>query len=201
MISLQETRKMKPKKAAGEHENRLRAVAVIAVVLALLITGIVIATGSSKSRKVQITAQDAQPATEQPAATGAEENTIETVQVPPLSVYRRRNIFKPLVNMEPGAELGTAPGTVTAGAGGTTPGVITLPPELDTTGSEAGTVISTAVTLEGVVEQGDRLFARIRVGDTLYEKVGVGEVFGSYYKLLSLYRDRSEEHTSELQSL
>jgi hypothetical protein len=182
-----ELKKMKPRKAADDSaERRLKTIAVVVVVCLVLVVGIVVATGSSKSKKIQIKAQTSAPA----SSTPAQQETIESVQVPPLSVYRRRNIFKPLVNMEAGQQV-TASTTTAPGAGGAGPGVITLPPELDPSGREAGSVISTALTLEGVVEQGGKLYARLRIGDTLFEKVAVGDVFGGSYKLLSLGKDSS----------
>ncbi len=182
-----ELKKMKPRRAADDgSERRLKTIAVIAVVCLVMVVGIVLATGSSKSKKTQIKAQTSAPAT---TSAPAQQETIESVQVPPLSVYRRRNIFKPLVNMEAGQQVTT--GTTTAGTGGAGPSVITLPPELDPSGREAGSVISTALTLEGVVEQGGKLFARLRIGDTLFEKVAEGDVFGGNYKLLSLGKDSS----------
>jgi hypothetical protein len=110
------------------------------------------------------------------------------VQVPPLSVYHRRNIFRPLVAVQEPTTTTNPSTTGTAGAGA---GVITLPPELDPTGREVGSVVATALTLEGVFEQNGKLLARIRIGDALFEKVAVGEVFGINYKLLSLGKDSS----------
>lgn len=181
-----EIKKMKPRKALdAAAENRLRTLAIAIVVCLVLVVGIVLATGSSKNKNKQITAQTSAPDS---TSAPAQQQTIESVQVPPLSVYRRRNIFKPLVDMDAGQLVVT---TATQGTGGTGAGVVTLPPELDITGREAGSVISTALTLEGVVEQGGKLYARIRIGDTLFEKVGVGDVFGGSYKLLSLGKDSS----------
>jgi hypothetical protein len=180
-------KKMKPKRTLDRSEHRLRIIATVSVLCLVFIIGIVLLTGSGKGRKGAITAQTGQSASSQPSTSSSV--NIESVQVPPLSVYRRRNIFKPLVSMESTqatSATGTAPTTGGAGAG-----VITLPPELDATGQGAGSVVSTAITLEGIFEQGGKLFARIRVGDNLFDKVAVGEVFGGNYKLLSIGKDSS----------
>ncbi len=179
-----EVRKMKPRKAIDAREHRLRSIAVVMTLSLVLVVGIVLAIGSNRSKKSGTTAQTSAPAS-QPAssAPAASASAIESVQVPPLSVYRRRNIFRPLVAVQETTTTGT-PG---AGAGG----VITLPPELDPTGRQVGSVVATALSLEGVFEQNGKLLARIRIGDALFEKVAVGEVFGGNYKLLSLGKDSS----------
>ena len=188
----QEIKKMKPKKALDSAENRLRTAAIVVLLCVALVVGVVLAVTSGKGRKSgSITAQTTSgQAQSQPTGTNAA--TVESIQVPPLSVYRRRNIFKPLVNMEPvvTSTSPTAPGSGgSLGAGGAS--IITMPPELDPSGQEVGSVVSTALTLEGVFEQGGNLFARIRIGDSLFEKVAVGEVFADNYKLLTLGKDSS----------
>ena len=180
----QEVRKMKPKKAIDAREHKLRSIAIVMALCLVLAVGVVLAIGSNKSKKSGTTAQTSQPASSAPAASLS---SIESVQVPPLSVYRPRNIFRPLVAVPET----TTTGTTTTGTAGAGAGVITLPPELDSTGREVGSVVATALTLEGVFEQNGKLLARIRIGDALFEKVAVGDVFGSNYKLLSLGKDSS----------
>jgi hypothetical protein len=187
-----EVKKLKPKKALDSTEHRLRTVAIVMVLCLLLVIGIVAVFGTGRSRKDGTTAQTSQPAASAPAQSTP---GIESVLVPPLSIYRRRNIFQPLVDEDNlaglSAEAPSSTGAAGGAAGGGLPSIITLPAELDPSGQNAGRVISTALTLEGVFEQDGKMYGRIRVGDTLYEKVAVGEVFGDYYKLLALGKDSS----------
>ncbi len=186
-----EVKKLKPKRALDSAEHRLRNVAIVMVLCLLLLIGIVVVIGPGKSRKGGTTAQ-----TSQPTASAPEQSTvnIESVTVPPLSIYRRRNIFQPLVD-EDGLSAQTTASSSSPGSGGGArggvPSTITVPAELDPSGADTGRVISTALTLEGVFEQDGKLYGRIRVGDTLFEKVAIGEVFGDYYKLLALGKDSS----------
>jgi hypothetical protein len=184
-----ELKKMKPRTMTDTAEKRLRTVAIVMVLCLLLVIGIVVAISPGKSKKRNITAQTSQPTSSAAAKTA----DIETVMVPPLSVYRRRNIFKPLVSMEESSTPGAATTGVgtTGGAASSSPNYVTLPPELDASGQEVGTVISTAITLEGVFEQDGNMYARIRVGDNLFEKVAVGDVFADYYKMLAIGKDSS----------
>ncbi len=183
----QVVRKMKPRKQRDELERRLRTIAVVVAVCLILLVGIVLFAIPGKGNKQAITAQTSSaPASSAPKTS---QQTLESIQAPPLSIYRRRNIFKPLVNMETtSSTTGTTSQTPTGGAG---PSVVTMPPELDPSGREAGSVVSTAITLEAVSEQDGRLYARIRVGDTVFEKVAAGQVFANNYKLLSLSKDSS----------
>lgn len=188
-----EVKKLKPKKALDSTEYRLRTVAIVMVLCLLLLIGIVVVFGSGKSKKGGTTAQTSQPAASAPAQSPA---NIESVLVPPLSIYRRRNIFQPLVDEDNLAGLAAAvttssTGTAGGAARGGLPSTISVPAGLDPSGANTGKVISTALTLEGVFEQDGKLYGRIRVGDTLFEKVAVGEVFGDYYKLLALGKDSS----------
>lgn len=188
-----ELKKMKPRIVPDSTEQRLRAIAIVMALCLLLVIGIVVVTGTGKGKKGGITAQTSQP-TSSAAASAKSATNIESVLVPPLSVYRRRNIFKPLVSMEAPESSTPTQTTQTGTAGGAAVGtarVITLPPELDATGAEVGSVISTALTLEGIFEQDGKMYARIRLGDNLFEKVAVGEIFAGYYKLLALGKDSS----------
>lgn len=187
-----ELKKMKPRIVRDSTEQRLRAIAIVMALCLLLVIGIVVVTGTGKGKKGGITAQTSQP-TSSAAASAKSSTNIESVLVPPLSVYRRRNVFKPLVSMEtPESSATTTTQTGTAGGAAVgTARVITLPPELDATGAEVGSVVSTALTLEGIFEQDGKMYARIRLGDNLFEKVAVGEIFAGYYKLLALGKDSS----------
>ncbi len=186
----QEIRKMKPKRSVDSAEHRLRTIAIVMVLCLFLVIGILLATSSGKGNKGAITAQTTTSQASQPAASTT---TIESVLVPPLSIYRRRNIFKPLVDMNAGQTQATTTGGGVTGGGatGAAAAVITLPPELDASGMAVGSVVSTALTLDGVFSEGDKLYARIRIGDQLFDKVAVGDVFGSNYKLLALGKDDS----------
>ncbi len=185
-----ELKKMKPRIVPDSTEQRLRAIAIVMALCLLLVIGIVVVTGTGKGKKGGITAQTSQP-TSSAAASAKSSTNIESVLVPPLSVYRRRNVFKPLVSMETAESSTPAPTGTAGGAAVGTARVITLPPELDATGAEVGSVVSTALTLEGIFEQDGKMYARIRLGDNLFEKVAVGEIFAGYYKLLALGKDSS----------
>lgn len=188
-------KKMKPRKAGRPQSDRRLAIgAVVAVTCVALALGIVFFTGSSeKQRKGKgIVAQTSAP-TSGPQPTGSTPATpqttltIEQVEVPPLSIYRRRNPFKPLVNMNPPVTVATTP----TGTGASGPPVVMVPPQLQTPGSTDGDVVSRAITLEGVFEGEGKMFARIRVADRLFEKVGVGDTFADNYKLLAIGKDPS----------
>jgi len=180
-----EAKKMKPRRATDTVENRLRTVSIVMVLCLLMLIGILVAVSTGKGKKSGLTAQTStQGTTSQPSTPTA---SVESIKVPPLTIYRRRNIFRPLVDMEAGQSQATTGGGTAGGAAA----VITLPPELDATGSAAGSVVSTAVTLESVSQEGDSSMARIRVGDQLYDKVAIGDVFGNNYKLLAIGNDSS----------
>jgi hypothetical protein len=178
---------MKPRRAADTVENRLRTVSIVMVLCLLMLIGILVAVNTGKGKKGRLTAQTSTPTTTSQPSSSTSTASVESVQVPPLTIYRRRNIFKPLVDMDAGQNV-PATGGGTAGGAAT---VITLPPELDATGSAAGSVVSTAVTLDSVFQEGDSSMARIRVGDQLYDKVAIGDVFGNNYKLLAIGKDSS----------
>ena len=190
---MNETRKMKPRKTGDGRKQSFALAAVVAVACLALTLGIIFIIGSGKGQKDSrgIAAQTS--GTVQPAGTSSAAQpalTIEQVEVPPLSIYHRRNPFKPLVNMEEAAAETTPTTPTTPGAGAT--GLVTIPPELVQLGRETpGEVVSRAVTLEGVFEQEGKSFARIWVADRLFEKVAVGDTFGDNYKLLAIGRDAS----------
>ena len=191
-----EVRKMRPKKVDDGQDQTIALVAVVAVACLALALSIIFIIGSGKGQKAgrRITAQTS--GTAQPAVTSSAAQTtltIEQVEVPPLSIYHRRNPFKPLVDMEAEAAVTTPTETTTpttAGAGSS--GVVTIPPQLVQLGREVpGEVVSRAITLEGVFRQEGKRFARIWVADKLFEKVAAGDTFGDNYKLLAIGRDAS----------
>jgi hypothetical protein len=192
---MNEIRKMKPRKMGDSRNQSFALAAVVAVACLALTLGILFIIGSGKGKNDSrgIAAQTS--GTVQPAGTSSAAQsalTIEQVEVPPLSIYHRRNPFKPLVNMEQAAAetTPTTSATSTTGAGST--GLVTIPPQLVQLGRETpGEVVSRAVTLEGVFEQEGKRFARIWVADRLFEKVAVGDTFGDNYKLLDIGRDAS----------
>lgn len=187
-------RKMKPRNTDDSRDQTLTIVAVALVACLALALSIIFIIGSGKGQKAGrgITAQTS-GTTAPPSVTSSAAQTtltIEQVVVPPLSIYRRRNPFKPLINMEQSAAVAPTTSATTPGAGAA--GVITIPPQLEPPGSpSAGEVVSSAVTLEGVFEQDGNRFARIWVADRLFEKVAVGDIFGDNYKLLAIGRDAS----------
>ena len=192
-------RKMKPRNTDDSRNQTLTIVAVALVACLALALSIIFIIGSGKGQKAGrgITAQTS-GTTASPSVTSSAAQTtltIEQVQVPPLSIYRRRNPFKPLINMEQSAAIApttTTETTTPATPGAGQPGVITIPPQLEPPGSpSAGEVVSSAVTLEVVFEQDGNRFARIWVADRLFEKVAVGDIFGDNYKLLAIGRDAS----------
>jgi len=182
----QEIRKMKPRKAVESSDRRLALVAAVLAVCVALTLGIVfLVSGNRRENGEGIVAQQGSAPTGTTPA--APKLTIEQVEVPPLSIYHRRNPFRPLVDLEASVPVPAGTSTPTGGAAN----VITVPPELNTGTSASDNVVSRALTLERIFQQDDRLFARIRVADQLFEKVAVGESFGENYKLLALDKDSS----------
>ncbi len=184
-------KKMKPKRIEND-ENRKKSVIIIAgIVCVALLVGILIAVGSGggKKEKSALKAQtETQVQSGQQTMTGTTAQTtsaLEQVMVPPLSIYRRRNPFKPLVNMDP-VEPTQPTGTGQAGSG-----YVTVPPEISNQTNQPGEVLSRTITLESVHEEDGRLYARIRVADQLYDRVGVGDRFADNFKVLSLGSDGS----------
>ena len=189
-----EIKKMKPRDAGDSRNQTLTMVAVALVACLALALSIIFIIGSGKGQKAGrgIVAQTSGPTVSSSgtSSTAQTKLTIEQVEVPPLSIYHRRNPFKPLINMEQSAAVAPTTSATTPGAGPA--GVVTIPPQLEPPGSpSAGEVVSSAVTLEGVFEQEGNRFARIWVADKLFEKVAVGDVFGDNYKLLAIGGDAS----------
>jgi hypothetical protein len=185
-------KKMKPKRAAEDSSNSIKIAWIVGAVglCILLVAGIAIATGGGSGKKkpsgIMAQGETTTPSTTPTTAPSATSKlTIEQVQVPPLSIYRRRNPFEPLVNLEsPSSTAGTTPGV-----GGSR--TVTVPPELRTGPNPAPETSSSALTLDGIFKQGDRLVARIRVGDQVFDSVPVGGTFGDHYKLLTVAGDSS----------
>jgi len=183
-------RKMGPRRidepVASRNKKIVISVSVVALACLAVVLGLVFAGGGTKPESIKAQAENG---TEQPTPISAPESAptkaadssgIEAVEVPPLSIYYRRNPFKPLVNMQE-ATLPTGTGT----------GTVTVPPELATGSSSAGQVVSRATTLEAVYEQDGRLLARVRIADQVFDGLAAGDVFASHYKLLSLGGDSS----------
>jgi hypothetical protein len=196
-------RKMKPRNTDDSQNQTLTIVAVALVACLALALSIIFIIGSGKGQKAgrRIVAQTSgATAPSSATSTAAQETlTIEQLEVPPLSIYHRRNPFQPLVDMEAAAAATTPTATTTPeatttpttpGAGST--GVVTIPPQLVQLGREVpGEVVSRAITLEGVFREEGKRFARIWVADKLFEKVAAGDTFGDNYKLLAIGRDAS----------
>ncbi len=190
----QKIRKMKPRKQ-GEADSRSVRIAWVVGALGLcilLVAGVIIATGDDGRKNKRITAQEESTAPATPNAASSAPTTkltLEQVQVPPLSIYRRRNPFEPLVNMD-SMSAGTSPGTPGTGvAGGSR--VVRVPEQLRGGTNPPPEVLSRAVTLDGVTRQDGKPLVRIRVGDELYDNISVGQTFGVNYKLLSVGDDSS----------
>ncbi|MDD5447913.1 MAG: hypothetical protein PHO53_01925 [Actinomycetota bacterium] len=162
----------KPKDLEGKDRKKkfILVGAAAAVLCAVLVVIALVGGGPAK-----MSAQEA--TTPQPQAQS--EKTLEDVIVPPLSVYRKRSPFQPLRNEKSTIEVAPAAAT-TPPAGG---GAVVAPSELTGGGPE---VISKVVALEDIYEEGGSLFARVRVGDQVFEKVSAGQVFGDFYKVLAL---------------
>jgi hypothetical protein len=189
----QKIKKMKPKKQGDDNNKSVKlawAVGAIGLCI-LLVAGIIIATsGGSGKKNKNITAQESTPAGSTPS-TGSTPTTskvtLEQVQVPPLSIYRRRNPFEPLVNMD-AASQGSSPTGVGAGVDSR---VVRVPEQLRGGTNPPPEVLSQAVTLDGIAKQNGKPLARIRVGDQLFENIAAGQTFGDHYKLLSIGDDSS----------
>lgn len=185
-------KRMKPK-TAGEHDSHNRYIRIGLVVVAGIVLVLCLAFFAGGGKKGgRITAQTSTATTPTtptttPATTPTASSAVDinAVQVPPLSIYMRRNPFEPLVDLSV-ATAATTTGTGPAGAG-----VVAVPQALAGPGDPAGKVLSREVTLEGVYEQEGKMFARVRVADQLFDKVAIGDTFGGNFKLLSLGKDSS----------
>ncbi len=188
----QKIKKMKPRSQKEDNAGSVKlAWAVGGVGLCiLLIAGILIATGSNGRKSERITAQEStatsSPST-QATTPAASKVTIEEVQVPPISIYRRRNPFEPLVNMD---AAGSAPVPTGTGVGVDTR-VVRVPEQLRGGANPPEEILSRAVTLDGISKVDGAKVAKIRVGDQVFDNVSAGQTFGEYYKVLSIEDDSS----------
>lgn len=184
-------KRMKPKRIDDEGSRKFPVLITSVVICVALIVGIAIAFGSGGSRrgkgalKAQTETQVQMGGQTQAGSTAQTVSPLEQVLVPPLSIYRRRNPFKPLVNME-AVETAQPTGTGQAGSG-----YVTVPPQISNQTNQPGEVLSRTITLDAVYEEEGRLYARIRVADQVYERVGVGDRFGDHFKVLTLGSDGS----------
>lgn len=183
-------RKMNPRRAgesgAGGKKKALLAASVVLLACLVIVLGLVFAGGGDKSKSIKAQSSGAVQAQSTPTAATTASTGIEQVEVPPLSIYRRRNPFKPLVNMEEP----TVPTTPTTGTG-PTGGTVTVPPALASGSNNPGDVVSRVTSLEGVYEQDGKMYARIRVADQVFDNLAAGDVFAEHYKVLAIGADSS----------
>lgn len=188
-------KKMRPKRMDEENSNSVKIAWIVGAVglCVLLVAGIAIATSGGNKKDAGIRAQTSTPDTTTPAGStpqtttpAAPKLTLEEVQAPPLSIYRRRNPFEPLVNLE----VPSVPVTPTP-TGGAAVNVVTVPPQLRTGSNGVPETVSASITLESVTKQGDRSVARINVAGQVFGNVAVGQTFADNYKLLSIGGDSS----------
>src|SRR5665647_1780518 len=188
-------KKMRPKRMDEENSNSVKIAWIVGAVglCVLLVAGIAIATSGGKKKDAGIRAQTSTPTTTTPASStpqtstpAAPKLTLEEIQAPPLSIYRRRNPFEPLVNLEVvTVPVGSTP------TGGAAVNVVTVPPQLRTGSNGVPETVSTSITLESVTKQGDKSVARINVAGQVFGNVAVGQTFADNYKLLSIGGDSS----------
>lgn len=186
-------KKMSPRSIEGSGRKGLAVTVTVLVVVLAVVLGVLLVkgTGNDQNRKGIVAQEDGTDSgttgtdSSAPAATTL---SIDEVEVPPLSVYRRRNPFKPLKDEKRAISCDAPEGPVEPLGGG----VVIVPPELErgTSSATAGAeVVSTVVTLEDIFDEDGQLYARIRVADQLFEKVATGDTFAENYKLLALGRE------------
>ena len=188
-------KKMSPKVIDVNRNKGFAIIAAVLVGILVVVLGTLIFTGGKgNDGKKGISAQESEG-----DSTGSEEGettttttgiSIEQVDVPPLSINRRRNPFKPLLDKKRTIACEIEEAAPVEPLGG---GIVTVPPELErgrTGPAETGEpeVVSTIVTLEDIYEDDGKLYASIRVADQLFAKVVEGETFAENYKLLVLDR-------------
>lgn len=185
-------KKMRPREIEESRGKWLAITAGVLAILLVVVLGVLIFTGSGGDGDRGIVAQESEeatPAAEEGAETTTTEGlTIEQVEVPPLSINRRRNPFRPLISMKQTISCEITESSPIEPLGG---GLVTVPPELErgrTGPAETGEpeVVSTIITLEDIYEEDSKLYASIRVADQLFSKVVEGETFAENYKLLVL---------------
>ena len=189
----QPNRKLHRSIVHNKRTYRSIVLAVAALLLVLLVVGLVLVwrdgvvpgdssvvaqreTEQEESKEQKDEGQDSKEQTSQTITS----LTLEQVEVPSLSIYRRRNPFKPLVNMEELPEE-----IVVAG------GVVTVPSSLAPGLSDDSRVVSRAVTLHSVEEEGSRFVAKISVGDSVFNKLKTGDVFAKNFKVLAIGKEGS----------
>lgn len=179
----QRVRKMKPKKVEGERTRAMLITVVALLVVLAVVMGIAVIKGGGSDVERGIVAQEDTAPSDSAPDNGL---VITDVEVPGLSVYRRRNPFKPLIDLKSTIECVEEEAPITPLGGG----VIQVPPELNPGVPESSPeIVATMVSLEEIREEGGTLFARVRVGDQLFEKVAVGDTFAENYRLLALGRE------------
>lgn len=177
-------KKLKPKKvrsseSVARNKKLLTAGVIASATLFVVVMLLLLLSSGGGPPGEGIVAQDQESAPTE----GADEATIEQMKVPPISIYRLKNPFQPLKDEKVTIDCGELVCPVVPAGGG----MVVMPPELTgEAGSVAPQVVSTVVTLEEIFEEDGRLFARITVGDQLFEKVACGDVFANHYKLLTL---------------
>jgi len=183
-------RKMRPKKQERDPAANSRKIAwlVAAVGLcALLVAGIVIATSGSGNKKGRdIQAQVGAATTPSGTTPSSAKVDIQQVEVPPISIFRARNPFEPLVNLDP---VDTTPVTAPTGASGSR--VVVVPQQLRVGQNPAPEVLSRAVTLDGIAKSGGNETINVRVGNNAFNNIAIGQTFGENYKLLNVDSDSS----------
>ena len=188
-------KKMSPRSINVNRNKGFAITAAVLVVILVVVLGILIFTGGNDSKR-EIVAQESEE-----NSNGSEESatpttatttglSIEQVEVPPLSINRRRNPFRPLLDQKSRIECALEEVAPITPLGG---GIVTVPPELER-GHSGGPateaeVVSTIVTLEDIFEEDGKLYASITVADQLFGKVVQGETFAESYKLLVLSRE------------
>lgn len=186
------TRKARPRPLITQteidrRELRLRAVSIVLLCSLVLLIGILIVVNTGEDSGKEMLAQADPGTTEANAAKQAADNAsnsdIESVKVPPLDVYRRRNVFRPLVDMNAG-QVAT---DLSAGAGPVA--FITVPEELSSPSAAGGSIVAVSAVLNKVSTNAERSIASITIGDQLYDDIAVGDRFGGSYKLVSVSCD------------
>lgn len=182
-------KKMSPRAIDSNRNKGFAITAAVLVAILVVVLGILVLTGGKgNDGKMGIVAQESEKK-EEDTTTPTTTLTLDQVEVPPLSINRRRNPFKPLTDQKSSISCEIEAAAPVEPLGG---GVVTVPPELERgrSGDPAVTeIVSTIVTLENVYDEDGKLFARVRVADQLFEKVAVGDSFALYYKLLALGRE------------
>jgi len=180
-------KKMKPKEMVEERSSaKLQTAIIIGVIGLAVLMGVAFAIGSLGNGK-DLTAQQAggQASTAAPGSSAnpsaASTASFTSVEVLPISIYRQRNPFKPLVNM-----VAPVVTTTSAAAGAGEVAVVTVPPELANQTNAAGQVLSRSVTLNSITKRDGQMLASITIAGQAFDNIAAGQTFGNNFKLLSL---------------